>query len=78
MPALDVAYRNCTPSMVIANPGTAREKFRPVSGKDAYTRNLPSRCGTDLDYFIDKMIQRPDVPGIDELVRKPVFPAGVN
>ena len=28
--------------------------------------------------IIDKMIKRPDVPELDKLVRKPVYPAGVK
>lgn len=78
MPVLNVKYRNCTSAMVIANQDKQRVSVRLVAGNDGVTRELPSRCGTDLDYFIDKMIKRPDVPELDRLVRKPVYPAGVN
>ncbi len=80
MPVLNVKYRDCTPSMIVTtgpNP-PKRENSRQVSGSDGVARDLPTRCGTDLDYFIDKLIKRPEVPGLDQLVRKPVYPAGVN
>ena len=78
MPVLDVKYRNCTPSMVIANQNTPRVNFRMVSGLEGKDIELPSRCGTDMDYFIEKMLLRPSVPGLDQIVRKPIYPDGVN
>jgi hypothetical protein len=78
MPVLLVKYRTCTPAMVVANQDKTRENFRLVAGNDGSSRELPTRCGTDLDYFIDKMVKRPDVPELEQLVRKPVYPAGVN
>lgn len=78
MPVLNVDQRACTESMVIANQGLLRKKYRPVSGNDGKTRNLPSRCGTDMDYFINQMIPRPVVSGLENQVRIPVFPAGMN
>lgn len=78
MPVLVVRERTCTPAMVLANQSQPRVNSRSVAGTDGKTRELPTRCGTDLDYFIDKLIRRPDVPELDLLVRKPVFPAGVN
>ena len=78
MPVLKTKYRDCTSPMVIANQSKGRENFRTVASNDGNSKALPSRCGTDLDYFIDQMIQRPDVPDLEQLVRKPVYPAGVN
>jgi hypothetical protein len=78
MPVLQVDARDCTKAMVIANQNQPRQGFRVVAGTDGKSRELPSRCGTDLDYFIEKMFPRPDVPDLDRLVRKPVYPQGVN
>lgn len=78
MPVLNVGERTCTPAMVTGNQSRPRENYRLVAGSDGSSHELPSRCGTDLDYFIDMMIKRPDVPELDALVRKPIFPAGVN
>lgn len=77
---LDVSKRWCTPPMVLDTNGQIafREKNRNVTLNDSQAVALPSRCGTDMDYFIEKLIKRPDVPDVDKLVRKPVYPEGVN
>lgn len=80
MPVLDVSKRYCTPSMVLDNngQGAPRQNYRNVTLNDSQPIALPSRCGTDLDYFIEQLLKRPNVPDLDKLVRKPVYPSGVN
>ena len=79
IPVLEVKYRNCTSNKVIQNQTTnPRTGFRAVMASDAKQKEIPSRCGTDLDYFIDQLLKRPDVPGLDAFVRPTVYPPGVN
>lgn len=80
IPVLDVSQRYCTPSMVIdkSGNGTPRQNYRNVTLNDSNPIALPTRCGTDLDYFVEQLLKRPDVPDLDKLVRKPVYPQGVD
>ena len=74
MPVLDVSQRTCTDSMVIANK-SPRTGNRIVQGKRADGTSgsiqVPTRCGADMDYAIDQLIQRPTVSDLDPIVRRP-------
>lgn len=74
-PVVDLGARACEPSMVKepvkGDPATIRTRSL-TRGADAV--EIPTRCGKDMDRFIDDRVPRPENPPIPETeVRRPLL-----